>query len=75
MIQQLTIQFNQPVITPAGKGYLVALDEDGKPLVAVIQTPRKADLATKDPGCSGCRQMWFEPEEVRDWVPEDGRMK
>ena len=75
-IQQLTIKFNKPVVTPEGNGYMVGRDEKDPPhfLVAVLQKPCEK---TKDTaGCSTCRHMWFDHDKVRDWSLEhDGKFK
>lgn len=55
-IQQLRVQFNMPLTTPDGPGYLVARDADGMILVAVIQQPDKTHAR--------CRHAWYWPNQI-----------
>ena len=67
IIQQLQPQFNKPVTTPDGIGYLVAKDEDGLLLVCIIQEPRKADRSIEgDGGASRCRHAWYAPQDIAE---------
>jgi len=58
-IRELTIQFNQPVVTPEGNGYLVAADYKGNLLISMAGTRR---------------HQWFKKEQVHDWsLEKDGK--
>lgn len=56
-IQRLYPQFNAPVSTPRGDGYLVGKDNDGLLLVSVKQEPDKTHAR--------CCHVWFKPDEVQ----------
>lgn len=55
-IQQLRVQFNMPLTTPDGPGYLVARDADGLILVCVKQAADKSHAR--------CRHAWYKPSEI-----------
>lgn len=57
-IQKLEVQFNMRLTTPDGPGYLVAKDEDGRLLVAVVQQPDKTHAR--------CRHLWYWPQQIKE---------